>query len=661
MERSTFARLGGLTLFVTLALVAGVITTWAAPDAPTGVTPPKWVVGLPAKGCSWSASDRNCHQSSPVVADINGDGRRDIIVATNNGHVVAVSNGAILWDRDVAGSFGMAAGRQSFASSPAVGDLNGDGKPEIVVAAGAISSDCIPGGVLVLDNEGRVKSGWPRIADDEKVPPGGCPDPFFSTPALGDLDGDGDLEIVIGGFDARIYAWHHNGTLVGGFPPPSALYARFGWENIRTRLADTIWSSPALADVDGDGALDIVLGTDEGNFDSRYPGDANGWTCPYRLPPGWSPGTCGGTVYALRGNGQLLPGFPVYNLEVFQSSPALVDLNDDGRAEIFIGTGTFYHDNSPDHPTYGRRMFGLNGQGQHLSGWNGGLPVNELLPGSPAIGDIAGDGNPEIVIATVKGELYAWHHNGVRVGGFPMTPRSPFGDADSHNVGKGVTLGDYDGDGKMEIFMTVGWSVAVIDGDGRMLTRTSLNDESKPFYYAEGLLLNNPVVADIDGDGQLELIAHNSKLYVWDLPNGAVRADWPMFRRDAARTGALIVPRLTISPATLEVGHVAGTDTTIRSAITLRVPSTAFAWRVSTEGNGVNAPNNSGNATGAVEVPIEIRVPASLGPGTHTLGKVRVEVTGNGTDIRNNRGEVSVAVRVVRLSATNLLPVIVDR
>ncbi len=629
-----------------------------APLSADGQVAPKWSIALPTTSCSWSAAERNCHASSPGIGDLNRDGRLDIVAATNNGHVVAVSNGAVLWDRDVAGLFSLAANKQSFASSPAIGDLDGDGTLEVVVATSALSSDCKPGAVIVLDNQGRVRPNWPKLADDEKIPPANCPDSFFSTPALGDLDNNGDLEIVIGGFDARIYAYHHTGELVAGFPPPSALYYRFGWENLRTRLADTIWGSPALADVTGDGRLDILLGTDEGNWDSRYPGDSGGWTCPYRLPPGWAEGNCGGALYGLTGGGALLPGFPQFRLETFQSTPALADVTGDGRPEIFIGTGTYFSDFSPDHPTYGRRVYAFDGQGRELAGWGGGKATTEVVPGAPAVGDIAGDGGLEVVVADRDGKLYAWHSNGASVSGFPMTPRGPFGDNDSQDVGKGVVLGDYDGDGKMEIFMTVGWTAAVIDGNGQMLTRTNSGDQSKPFYYADGLLLNNPVVADVDGDGQLELIAHNSRLFVWDLPNGAVKADWPMFKRNPARTSAVpAVATFAVDPDELALGYASGLDRELRAALSFNVPGTAYNWHLSANDGDISFPQASGSASGATEAIVVVRVPDNLGVGRHQIGTITAQVSGAG-EIRNSTETIPVTVQVIRGGPRARLPFI---
>ena len=329
--------------------------------------------------------------------------------------------------------------------------------------------------MIVLDRTGKVRPGWPQLADDW-IAPMGCPDTIFSTPAIGDLDNDGKKEIVAGGFNFRLYAWRADGSLLPGFPPDSALAARFPneWE-LKTRLADSIWSSPTLADLNRDGYLEIILSTDEGN---RPPG----WSCPYPLPDGWRPDYCGGSLYVLDRFGRILPGFPKYILESMASSPAVVDLDGDGWLDIVVGTGTFYYDQSPDHATYGFRVYAWDHNGNDLRGWEGGKAVGGPTPASPAIGDLDGDGKMEVVIATYNPErkVYAWHANGQLMSGFPMQPVTERGTTlASFDVPASFVLADYNGDARMDIFLSEAWTVAVVNGAGQQITAPVIQAPSR--------------------------------------------------------------------------------------------------------------------------------------------------------------------------------------
>ena len=80
-----------------------------------------------------------------------------------------------------------------------------------------------------------VQPGWPQTTGDW----------VESSPALGDLDEDGHLEVIVGSNDMKVYAWHGNGTPVAGWPQTTG---------------DIVRSSPALGDLDGDGDPEVVVG-----------------------------------------------------------------------------------------------------------------------------------------------------------------------------------------------------------------------------------------------------------------------------------------------------------------------------------------------------------------------------------------------------------------
>ncbi len=649
-----FRRVMVALLMSSLLLITSAILISASEDATAlNKRPPKWILNLPAISCNGS-SDTNCHRSSPAVADITGDGKLEIIVATNNGQVIVVRHdGSVLWKVDVAPAFGMGGGKQQIASSPAVADIDRDGRMEVVVGVGTIyPSVCTKGGVIVLDHAGRVEPGWPFVAQDFAVPPSGCPDTVYATPALGDLDRDGDLEIVVAGFDKSIYALHHNGQMVAGFPPNSHHYARFGWGQLKGRLADTNWSSPALTDLNGDGYLDVVVGSDEGDFDARWQPVVGNWSCPYRAP--LTAGYCGGSIYAFDRFGKQLRSFPRYKYEAIQSSPAIMDIDGNGSNEIFIGTGSWYYNTSADHPTLGFRLYGMDSSGNDLPGWQGGKTTAGYVAASPAIGDITGDGKPNIVVAASDKRLYAWHTNGQPVAGFPMTPRTHRGTVlDGYNVGTSFILADYTGDGKMEIFFRHAWEINIVNGKGQQLTATSLSG-SGPTYLTSGTIMNNPAVADLNGDGHLELVVQNSQLIVWDLPSSSAQAAWPMFKNNAARTSVL-QPAVRIAPPEFNLMADQRKEMGAVKQVAIVGNQGKYQWQVSSSHpSRITFPYASGATDGLQMVPVYIYVPPGLPLGENHLGYVIVKITQSNGVVKTE--SIPVKVNVMRQLHQSFLP-----
>jgi hypothetical protein len=436
-----------------------------------------------------------------LVVDLNGDGKKEIITGSIDGYVTVVDGAFyhVAWDKNMA-DYLPGYDHTRIQAGLAAADLDNDGRIELVVATGGadpINGDG-PGAIIVLTYVGdgevfQLAPGWPVMAFDELGAkgdlPDGHPDGFTSTPALGDIDGDGTKEIVIGGMDRRLHAFHYNGTYVAGWP----LAREYG-------ISRDSRSTAALADLDGDGVLDILIGSN--NF--SIPFCAN----PYLF-------------YGMKGTSVPLPGWPYSTTQNIESSPAIGDINNDGSVDVVFGTGDFYE--NCGQPSDGKKVYALNRFGQPLPGWP--VRTNANMVNSPALGDLDNDGTPEVVIHT-QDTLYAWHGDGSLVQGFPV-----HGEYNLRHASP--VLADVDGDSQIEIVLA----------SGQVYGPTGELEQQR------NKLQSQVVVTDQDGDGLLEIIGANHfnyniglhlMVYIFQEEGSANSAQpWPMFHRTIDRTGVL--------------------------------------------------------------------------------------------------------------------------
>ena len=397
---------------------------------------------------------------------------------------------------------------EAIVSSPALADLDGDGYLEVIFAGRQI------GNLYVIQHDGCHSENWPQRIG-----------PTYCSPAVGDLDCDGDLEIVIGAA-RNVYAFHHDGDLVDGWPVTSA---------------GKIESSPALGDLDGDGRLEIVIAPECMN------------------------------VYAWHCDGSLVPGWPVTTAASTKSSPALGDLDGDGELDIVVGSS-------------GGRLYAWHGNGENMDGWPARAGIDVLH--SPALGDIDGDGHLDVVCLgrdPNKTAVYVFRRDASPKPGWPVDASSAFcGTASS------PSLADLNGDGSLEILFgsdsvfvflgdgrrLPGWPVSTAtyiigagvlggftstvttgDVDGDSLQEVLVGSFDQNVYaftpsgqFAPGWPFNiddigfsSPALGDIDADGLVEVVAAQGgeRIFAWDCPGEMNRAgmDWPKFRHDLRNTG----------------------------------------------------------------------------------------------------------------------------
>jgi hypothetical protein len=445
----------------------------------------------------------------------------------------------------------VATANYSVNSTPALVDINGDGDLEIFVGSG-------DGWVYGLKWDGTNLPGWPQFTD---VSPPNHLYGVFASPAVADVDRDGTLEVIVGAWSHWLYVWKADGTLQ--------------W---RYDALDTIWSSAAVADLDGDGYLEIVVGCD--------------WTEPSNPVNGG-----GGILLVFRHNGTQLSGWPKYINQVIWSSPAIADIDNDGDLDIIVGTGNYY----TNRPRY---VNGYDWQGNALPGWPVTLP---LLPGaptpdsssrlgvfaSPALADVDSDGKLEVLVGDMFCAFHCINWDGsIRWSTHVGTDWTSFTQFSSPAVG------DIDGDGGLEV--VTGGCIHLFAFNaltGALKTGYPINTAlptGNPSYPM--ITWSSPTIADVDGDGLIEvLIGNGCKDWPGVADAGGVNvyhesgtavpagqtagptgvawsvAPWPRFRRSNTGTGSLS------DAANFTIGGYLGVGTeTPQRAVHLVGPNAVF-------------------------------------------------------------------------------------
>lgn len=553
---------------------------------------------------------------SPSFTDVDGDGTTELVVGTDAGEVHAWAA-----DGDEAAGFPLRTDEAPWwptgsptaaedgidalhsavtLGGPALGDLDGDDDLDVVVA----DTD---GRITVWDEGVRTAEMAvdPAFSRDDRArqdsrnrtKPG-----FLAAPALGDLDGDGDLEIVAAAMDRHVYAWHHDGTAVDGFPvlvvDPAKVSAVDPTSHRVTFASGSgvgeggeLTATPALADLDGDGRPEIVIGGQEQYVETPNLGD--GEVVQLLLSAAGSAGNS--RVYAISPDGAAadasptsavhphaqayLPGWPAElamaatgllpTIGGGVSMPAAVsDLHPSPGPEVVVSSaaGPVYVLDAEGDSVYGT---GANGGDLPLY-WSAGLGAtgsfgadrtsDDLAAslaafGGPAVADLDGDGAADVTAPTAglsrlidllapdlqlpnDDQLSLWSgRSRLPFAGSPQaTPDMAFFVAPA--------VADLDGDGRPE-------SIA---GNGVNTVSAYDHTGAAPDGWPKvtgGWTVGTPAVGDWDGDGSLEVAQprRDGVLFVWTTAAGTATdgaAPWSQWGCDAAHTGACVEAEATL-------------------------------------------------------------------------------------------------------------------
>ncbi|MFT4622353.1 MAG: hypothetical protein ACI8PZ_001009 [Myxococcota bacterium] len=363
----------------------------------------------------WIAGEGRSSRATPAVADLDGDGRPELIA--NLSGFIGTSGSLVVFEGDGSGKRWEATEDLGYGSSPAVGDVDGDGQPEIAIVRALGSQFPLGNGtyaVVLYEADGTLK--W-QSAEFSKL------DFNYATgTVISDMDHDGSPEIIAG----RVILNADGSTRgVGEFGQGS-------WGKMPPNITEGSFS--AVTDLDLDGVEEVVVGN------AVYAPDGTAiWSDPREK----------------------------------DGIPAIANLDDDPYGEVVIST----FDTVRAHDHTGRVMWGP----YPLDGAN--------IVSAAAIADVDVDGRPEVIVAGGN-QLVALNHDGTLL--WSVAVRDASG-------ASGPSIFDFEGDGIPEVVYADEDKLIAVDG------RTG----ATKFYttdHSSDTMMEYPVIADIDADGEAEII-----------------------------------------------------------------------------------------------------------------------------------------------------------
>jgi hypothetical protein len=425
--------------------------------------------------------------ASPAVADLDGDGQNEVIAARHGLLLVWAPDGTVKQRLEVPGRIW---------SSPVVADLRDD-LPGLEIVAAA------RGEIHAWDASGQALPGFPATFNDE-----------MRSLAAGDIDGDGKLELVAvttnalsaGGQKDIIIAFNEDGSTAQGFPPNTTGAAGCDDKCYVTGGYD---QNLALGDVDGDGKLEIFA-TQDNAYLSLHAGNGRA----FDAAPIFDGRTKFSGIrflhdYSLAQQGWANDEESANQAHFTNSAPAIADLDGDGQNELIV-LGSVQNAAQTDR-LRGVALWVLKPDGTRPDAWITPFHAQEYLAGlwdydgtnvvaatnQVTVADIdpAAQG-PEMLFVGFDGRIHCVDARATELWTYRYT-------SDDRVLSAGVAVADLSGDGSAEVIFA-SYSpdddkshLFVLNGGGGLEHKISL-----PKRGAMAV----PTIADIDGDGSLEIV-----------------------------------------------------------------------------------------------------------------------------------------------------------
>ncbi|MBD3370190.1 hypothetical protein GF402_07500, partial [Candidatus Fermentibacteria bacterium] len=447
----------------------------------------------------WTSSLHDVVYGSAVIADLDGDGDLDIAIQSEDGwtHVLDDDGSALNANWPCSGGWPPSA--PDVMASPTLADLDEDGDIDLLAVN--------PYGCRAYDvATGNDLSGWPQYFSFNWT--------YFlaASPAVGDVDGDGHLEVVVcrvddgtGGDEPTVFLLEHDGTNTW-----SKTFSGSSGGGV------SIMSTPSIGDISStNSGMEIAVPTADGYWRNNG-AEVDG------------PRAYTNYVYLLDSSGNTLWTSSGFDCQ-FRGQAAVADVDDDDVNELIVGSCGSGSDSG--------KLFVLNGntgvteEGFDLDGW---------MTGSAAVADLDDDGVLDVVAASNSDNVYAWSGDSWNMkSGFPVDVGS--------NPTDGASIADVDGDLDVEIVVgTADGNIYVIEYDGSI----------SAYLAVAGSYLNGQLaIGEMDSDDKLEIIFTDnsqSNAYCYEMSDGSFPAEapWRQLGHDSWHSGCFEVDNTIPAPPT---------------------------------------------------------------------------------------------------------------